>query len=144
MAGRRGHEPFAVALSAMPGIDPLARFRKKRATSLPPVDRSKTAPIGRTLTIVAPPGKMGVTFRWSQRDGCSVNTVRAGTAMSGKLMPGDRVQSINGTPTHDFTHARMAELITKLVDVERTLVVNRPAVAPVDAPHACAIARRGE
>ena len=54
--------------------------------------------------------------------------------MSGRLLPGDRIQSVNGTPTTDHDHDMMAKLIISLFEEEKTMIVNRPAFVTEGIP----------
>ena len=83
-----------------------------------------------SLEVIAPAGKLGVVFKGEKSgNGHTVHKVRDGSTMSGQRLPGDKVVSVNDEDTTSFDHDQMAALLSKMADVERKLVVMRPAAS---------------
>ena len=95
----------------------------------------------RRIELTAPPGKLGVRFTFTTIEGryeTTVGWVRPGSPMSGKLLPGDRVISVDGRATAGIDHHALAALIGSLAAVEKKLIIDRPGFAAPAAPTATA------
>ena len=85
----------------------------------------------RRIELTAPPGKLGVRFTFTTIEGAdgggnryetTVGWVRPGSPMSGKLLPGDRVISVDGRATAGIDHHALAALIGSLAAIEKKLI----------------------
>merc|ERR1719231_1489386 len=94
-----------------------------------PVDTARAPPMI-SVEGTAPAGKLGVVFKGEDvGTGHTVHKVRDGSSMSGQLLPGDMVVSVNDTDTSAYDHDQMAALLSSLSHQERKLVVMRPAAS---------------
>ena len=87
--------------------------------------------------VVAPPGDLDVVFVARGEIGHIVDRIGDGSAVSGRLLPGDRIVMVNGQYTETCDHAQITALLDEMADRERKLVVSRPAAsarAPEEEP----------
>ena len=77
-----------------------------------------------TRECIAPPGKLQVVIN-STKDGPSVQTVRSGSVLEGKVFPGDLIAAVDDIDTRSFSAEAVMELMMKRNAHERKLTIYR-------------------
>ena len=87
--------------------------------------RAAAAAARRTrMTIVAPPGKLGIILaNKADSRGTVVSGVRTSSVMAEQISPGDRIVAIDGEDVSLMTVSEITTIMTRKADFERTLTV---------------------
>ena len=85
--------------------------------------------------ILAPAGRLGLTFAIAEDGGARVSIITHGSPLLGKLGVGEILVSVDGQDTSKLTPPELASLLKERAARERRLVVRappppRPAPAP--------------
>ena len=85
------------------------------------------------MRVTAPSGKLGVHFN-DVHDEAVVRKLNDNSPMNGRMKPGDRIVSVNGTDTRGMNKLALAKVVGAMAQQERTFVVRRsPQPAPCEA-----------
>jgi hypothetical protein len=76
------------------------------------------------MTIIAPPGKLGIILaNKADSRGTVVSGVRTSSVMAEQISPGDRIVAIDGEDVSLMTVSEITTIMTRKADFERTLTV---------------------
>merc|ERR1719181_1567319 len=79
-----------------------------------------------TVTVVAPPGKLGVLFKTCPTQGYAVvELVRESSPLLNKSKPGDSIIAVDGEDTANKNHDEMVTHLLEKSKTERTLVIKQ-------------------
>ena len=80
-----------------------------------------------TVTVTAPPGKVGLVFFTNAGTGYGheVKSVKETSLVYGKVLAGDVILSIDGEDTSQLDYNKIAELLLSKVDSTRVLKLKR-------------------
>lgn len=87
--------------------------------------RSSSAASRRSkITIVAPPGKLGIILANKfDSKGTVISGVRSSSVLADKLHPGDRIIAVDGEDVSRMTVAEITTIMARKNDFERTLTI---------------------
>ena len=93
---------------------------------------SLPSPMGEQRRVALPRGKLGVMFEAVPGGGAHVRAVRAGSAVRGALLPGDRPVRLNELALDCAGAAEIVAALAEREDEDRELVVLRPPAGAVE------------
>jgi C-terminal processing protease CtpA/Prc len=76
------------------------------------------------VTVVAPPGKLGIILaNKADSKGTVVSGVRTSSVLAEKISPGDRIVAIDGEDVSRMTVSEITTIMSRKSDYERTLTI---------------------
>lgn len=142
-----GNDERSKSSTGMDGAGGIRSSRSKasNASSRRASTSSAAAARRSRITVVAPPGKLGIILaNKADSKGTVVSGVRTSSVLAEKISPGDRIVAIDGEDVSLMTVSEITTIMARKADFERTLTVLTTPRTTVSSSTVAAVPSIGE